>query len=227
MTRSDAAPEATASAPEDPDAELVSPLRAGDERAFMVLVERYHATMVRVARGYVASRAVAEEVAQEAWLGVLQGIGRFEGRSSLRTWIFRILTNRAKTRGQREARTVPFSSLGPEEAADGPSVDPDRFRPGDDRVAPGGWADPPREWGADPVRRLLDRETLALLGAAIDELPATQREVIVLRDVEGWEATEVCEALELSEGNQRVLLHRARSRVRSALEEHLGREGAS
>ncbi len=227
MTRSHVASEATASAEEDPDAQLVSGLRAGDERAFTALVERYHATMVRVARGYVPSRAVAEEVAQEAWLGVLQGVGRFEGRSSLRTWIFRILTNRAKTRGQREARTVPFSSLGPDGEDDGPSVDPERFRPADDRVAPGGWADPPREWGGDPIRRLLGRETLALIGAAIDGLPATQREVIVLRDVEGWEAAEVCEALELSEGNQRVLLHRARSRVRGALEEHLGREGAS
>lgn len=227
MTRSHVASEATASAEEDPDAQLVSGLRAGDDRAFAALVERYHATMVRVARGYVPSRAVAEEVAQEAWLGVLQGVGRFEGRSSLRTWIFRILTNRAKTRGQREARTVPFSSLGPDGEGDGPSVDPERFRPADDRVAPGGWADPPREWGSDPLRRLLGRETLALIGVAIDGLPATQREVIVLRDVEGWEAAEVCEALELSEGNQRVLLHRARSRVRGALEEHLGREGAS
>jgi len=212
---------------EDQDAELVSALQQGDEKAFLALVERYHATMVRVARGYVASRAVAEEVAQETWLGVLQGIDRFEGRSSLRTWIFRILTNRAKTRGQREARTIPFSSLGPEGEDGGPSVDPERFRAAEDRVAPGAWADPPREWGHDPVRRLLGRETLGLIGAAIDELPPVQREVIVLRDVEGWEAAEVCDALELSEGNQRVLLHRARSRVRSALEEHLGREGAS
>jgi len=212
---------------EDQDAELVSALQQGDEKAFLALVERYHATMVRVARGYVASRAVAEEVAQETWLGVLQGIDRFEGRSSLRTWIFRILTNRAKTRGQREARTIPFSSLGPEAEDGGPSVDPERVRAADDRVAPGAWADPPREWGHDPVRRLLGRETLGLIGAAIDELPPVQREVIVLRDVEGWEAAEVCDALELSEGNQRVLLHRARSRVRSALEEHLGREGAS
>ncbi len=212
---------------EDEDAELVSALQQGDEKAFLALVERYHATMVRVARGYVASRAVAEEVAQETWLGVLQGIDRFEGRSSLRTWIFRILTNRAKTRGQREARTIPFSSLGPEGEDGGPSVDPERFRPAEDRVAPGAWADPPREWGHDPVRRLLGRETLGLIGAAIDELPPVQREVIVLRDVEGWEAAEVCDALELSEGNQRVLLHRARSRVRSALEEHLGKDGTS
>ncbi len=212
---------------EDHDAELVSALQQGDEKAFLALVERYHATMVRVARGYVASRAVAEEVAQETWLGVLQGIDRFEGRSSLRTWIFRILTNRAKTRGQREARTIPFSSLGPAGGDGGPSVDPERFCPADDRVAPGAWADPPREWGHDPVRRLLGRETLGLIGAAIDELPPTQRQVIVLRDVEGWEAAEVCDALELSEGNQRVLLHRARSRVRSALEEHLDREGTS
>lgn len=222
MTTPDASP-----VQEDRDAELVSALQQGDESAFLTLVERYHATMVRVARGYVASRAVAEEVAQETWLGVLQGINRFEGRSSLRTWIFRILTNRAKTRGQREARTIPFSSLGPAGEDGGPSVDPERFRPAEDRVAPGAWADPPREWGHDPVRRLLGRETLGLIGAAIDELPPTQREVIVLRDVEGWEAAEVCDALELSEGNQRVLLHRARSRVRSALEEHLGREGAS
>jgi RNA polymerase sigma-70 factor (ECF subfamily) len=202
------------------DAVIVDALRAGDESAFVELIQRYGAQMVRVAMLYVPTRAVAEEVVQDAWLGVLEGIGRFEGRSSLKTWIFRILTNIAKSRGERERRTVPFSTLaGPEDAER--SVDPERFQ------ASGRWAghwspdSAPRPWDV-PEQRLVARETLEITGRAIAELPPTQRTVITLRDVEGWSAEEVCNVLEITETNQRVLLHRARSRVRRALEVYLG-----
>jgi RNA polymerase sigma-70 factor (ECF subfamily) len=184
-------------------------------------VERYHASLVRLALLYVPNRAVAEDVAQEAWLGVLQGIGRFEARSSLKTWLFRILTNRAKTRGQREARSIPFSSLGrPADEADEPAVDPERFL-GTEAEYPGHWAALPRRWEGSPEEWLLSGETRALVIEAIEALPPSQREVITLRDVEGWSSEEVCNVLNLSETNQRVLLHRARSRVRRALEEYL------
>jgi RNA polymerase sigma-70 factor (ECF subfamily) len=197
----------------DPDAPLLDRLREGDEAAFMELVERHHAALVRLAQSFVASRAVAEEVAQETWLGVLNGIDRFEGRSSLKTWIFRILVNRAKTRGERESRSVPFSSL---DDPDGePSVDPDRF------VDAGAWSSPPRPWAGEPVERLLAGEARDVIDAAIAELPPVQRSVITLRDVEGLDADEACELLDLTDGNQRVLLHRARSRVRQALEDYL------
>jgi RNA polymerase sigma-70 factor (ECF subfamily) len=200
------------------DVELVTRLRAGDENAFMALVDRYGPLMFRVAMSHVPSVAVAEEVVQEAWLGVLAGIDGFEGRSSLKTWILRILANRAKTRGERERRTVPFSCLAPADES-GPAVDPDRFQGCDDRY-PGGWVSFPDSW---PEERLLARETLDCLQDAIRVLPARQQEVIVLRDVEGWSSEEVCEALDISEGNQRVLLHRARSRVREALERYFER----
>jgi RNA polymerase sigma-70 factor (ECF subfamily) len=198
--------------------QLVARLRAGDEAAFLALVDRYGALMLRIALSHVPSAAVAEEVVQEAWLGVLAGIGGFEGRSSLKTWILRICANRAKTRGERERRTVPFSSLAPEED-DSPAVDPDRFQGPDGRF-PGGWAAFPAAWQALPEERLLARETLGCVQDAIRRLPARQQDVIVLRDMEGWSAEEVCEALEISEANQRVLLHRARSRVRGALERY-------
>jgi RNA polymerase sigma-70 factor (ECF subfamily) len=196
----------------DPDAALLDRLRAGDEAAFMELVERHHAALVRLAQSYVSSRAVAEEVAQETWLGVLRGIDRFEGRSSLKTWIFRILVNRAKTRGEREARSVPFSSI---EGDDGPSVDPDRF------IEAGAWASPPRPWEGEPVDRLLAGEARGVIDAAIERLPPAQRRVITLRDVEGLAADEVSGLLDVTDGNQRVLLHRARSKVRQALEDYL------
>jgi RNA polymerase sigma-70 factor, ECF subfamily len=168
---------------------------------------------------YVPSRAVAEEVVQETWLGVLTGIDRFEQRSSLKTWVFRILTNRAKTRGERERRTVPFSALVTAESErDDPAVDPSRFQ-GADGAHPGGWSAPPDAW---PQEALLAAETLGVINAAIDMLPEAQRLVITLRDVQGFSADEVAELLEISDGNQRVLLHRARSKVRSALEAHLG-----
>jgi RNA polymerase sigma-70 factor (ECF subfamily) len=195
------------------EAQLVAALRAGDEDAFRSLIGMYHAQLVRVARMYVSSQAVAEDVAAETWLAVLQGIDRFEGRSSLKTWIFRILTNRAKTRGIREGRSLPFSALEPDE----PSVGPERFRGGDDRW-PGHWAAPPSGF---PEERLLASETRDVIEQTIAGLPPTQRAVISLRDIEGWSAEEVCNALTLTETNQRVLLHRARSAVRAALEQYL------
>jgi RNA polymerase sigma-70 factor (ECF subfamily) len=201
------------------DSELVTRLCAGDEDAFMALVDRYGPVMMRIARSHVPSAAVAEEVVQEAWLGVLAGIGRFEGRSSLKTWILRILTNRAKTRGERERRTVPMSCVYPDDD-DAPAVDPDRFQGPGGRY-PGGWVAFPQSWESIPEERLLAQETLDCVQDAIRVLPARQQDVIVLRDVEGWSSEEVCEALDISEGNQRVLLHRARSRVRGALERYL------
>lgn len=197
--------------------ELVEALRAGEEAAFAALVERYHSSLVRMARMYVRERSVAEEVAQETWLAVLNGIDRFEERSSLKTWLFRILTNRAKTRGERESRSVPFSSIGdPEE----PAVDPDRFRPEGERYA-GGWKEFPTPWEGDPEERLLAGEARRLILETIEQLPPTQRAVITLRDIEGFDAEDVCNVLDVSDTNQRVLLHRARSRVRAALEQYL------
>lgn len=206
----------------DPDLALLEDLRAGDERAFMELVERYQAAMLRIAAMFVPSRSIAEEVVQEAWLGVLQGIGRFEGRSSFRTWLFRILVNIAKTRGQRERRSVPFSALG-DTGEPEPAVDPYRFQPADGQL-PGHWVAFPAHWELAPEERLLAGETRAVVDRAIEELPPAQAAVIRLRDVLGWSSKEVCNALELTETNQRVLLHRARSKVRRALERYLTEE---
>lgn len=200
------------------DAALVAALRAGDETAFAWLLDRYYDTMLRVARMHVSTKEAAEDVVQEAFLGVIQGIDQFEGRSSLRTWMFRILVNRAKTRGERESRTRPFSSLESELEAGQPSVDPDRFL-ADGRWA-GFWGNPPTAQDL-PEARLLAVEAGDRLATAIEALPQMQRAVITLRDVQGFTATEVCELLEVSEPNQRVLLHRARSKVRSALERYL------
>ena len=203
------------------DQALVARLRDGDESAFAELIDRYGAMMLRVAQMYVRDRATAEEVVQETWLAVLNGIERFEGRSSLKTWLFRILTNRAKTRGEREGRVLPFSSLArATEDADEPAVDPDRFL-GPDSPTPGAWASPPRAW---PEDKLLERETLGVIAMAIEDLPEAQRTVIQLRDVAGWTPMEVSEALAITDGNQRVLLHRARSKVRAALERYLDPE---
>jgi RNA polymerase sigma-70 factor (ECF subfamily) len=199
------------------ESRLVEALRAGNEAAFRELVRMYNASLLRVARIYVPTRALAEEVVQETWLAVLEGLARFEGRSSLKTWIFRILANRAKTRAIRERRTLPFSAFQPERVPE-PAVDPDRFRDSEDPRWPGHWAVPPTAW---PEDRLVAAETREKLAEAIEALPGTQRAVISLRDLEGWSADEVCNALELSETNQRVLLHRARSKVRKALEEYL------
>jgi RNA polymerase sigma-70 factor (ECF subfamily) len=203
------------------DLALLAALRNGDESAFAGLLDRYGSTMLRMAMVYVRSRAVAEEVVQETWLGVLHGLNRFEGRSSLKTWIFRILTNRAKTRGERERRSVPFSSL---EDADTDSFEPavaaDRFLPAEHERWPGHWATKPQSWG-NLEQRLLAQETRAYIDTAIMALPANQRSVISLRDVEGLSADEVCALLDISESNQRVLLHRARSKIRAALEQYL------
>jgi RNA polymerase sigma-70 factor (ECF subfamily) len=203
------------------EARLVAALRRGDERAFAELLDTYHASLVRIATYYVRDAAVAEEVAQDTWLGVLHGIQTFEGRSTLKTWIFRILRNRAATRGERERRTVPFTALDTSEPGGEPSVEPDRFLDSTHPVWPGHWASPPAAWDGIPERQLVSSETLAQIQAAIDALPPLQAQVISLRDVDGWSSEEVCELLGLSEVNQRVLLHRARSKVRGALEAYL------
>ena len=195
---------------QDPDAELLGSLRAGDEQAFVTLVRQHHDAMVRLACGYVPSVAVAEEVVQDTWLGVLRGIGGFEGRSSVRTWLFRILVNRARTTGARERRSVAVGD--PE-----PAVDPSRF---DDT---GHWAASPERWIEEADSRLDAAKLAGRLRSAIDELPDRQREVVTLRDIEGLSSDEVCSVLEISEGNQRVLLHRGRSRLRQALETEFGR----
>jgi RNA polymerase sigma-70 factor (ECF subfamily) len=196
---------------------LLAALRAGDEDAFATLVTRYHASLKRVARGYVSTDAVAEEVVQETWLAVIGGLDRFEHRASLKTRMFHILANQAKTRGARERRTVPFASLARADE-DERTVPPERFQRGND-AWPGHWASPPRPW-EDPERRLASLEAREHLRAAIAALPATHQAVLTLRDVEGLEAQEVCELLDVSAGNQRVLLHRARARVRTALERY-------
>jgi RNA polymerase sigma-70 factor (ECF subfamily) len=200
------------------EAALVARLRAGDERAFEDVVTRFYPSMLAVARGYVRSRSVAEEVVQEAWLGVLNGLDRFEGRSSLRAWVLRIVANTAQTRGVREARVVPMSSLQSE--GDEPAVEPERFRGAGDPF-PGHWWSYPTDWRSLPESKLLSQETLDVVTSAIEELPDLQRTVITMRDVAGCDSDGVCQTLEISEGNQRVLLHRARASVRTALERHL------
>jgi RNA polymerase sigma-70 factor, ECF subfamily len=201
------------------EAEVLARLRVGDERAFESLVESYHGTMIAVALGYVKTREVAEEVVQEAWLGVLKGLDRFEGRSSLKTWIMRILVNTAMTRGGREARSVPFASLTLADEEQ-PAVEPERFRPPGEAFA-GHWSRYPGDWSSLPEEGLLGRETIEVVKRAIEALPDAQRAVIAMRDIAGCSADEVCDALDVSAGNQRVLLHRARSHVRAALERHL------
>jgi len=209
-------------APPPGQAEIVDALRRRDEAVFAALVDEYGPAMLRVARMYVSSRAVAEEVVQEAWLGVIGGIGRFEGRSSLKTWIFRIVTNIAKTRGEREGRSVPFSAVGGGNDDGEAVVDPDRFL--DSGRWAGHWTSAPSRWSDLPEEQLVGGETVAVVEQAIAALPDVQRTVITLRDVDGWSAEEVRNALELSETNQRVILHRARSKVRQALEGYLDGE---
>jgi RNA polymerase sigma-70 factor (ECF subfamily) len=204
------------------DGRLVRALRDGDEDAFVELVDRLGPAMLRVARAYVPTRAIAEEVVQESWLAVVASLDRFERRSSLKTWIFRIVANKALTRAEREGRTIPFSALAGEDGE--PAVDPARFT--DEGGGRGHWVAPPPSLDRMPEERLLAREARALVAAAIEALPPAQRLVITLRDVEGLSAEEACTVLELTEGNQRVLLHRARSRVRAALEGYLAEEGA-
>ncbi len=218
------APEAEGHLASERDLEVVALLRKRDEAAYMELVEKLGPSMLRVARMYVSTKAVAEECVQETWLGVLQGIDRFEGRSSLRTWIFRILVNIAKTRGQREGRSVPFATLAGDDGGDHPAWDPTMFRGADDPDWPGHWSTLPFDWRGMPAERLTANETLRVIGEAIAALPPMQAEVIRLRDVLGWTSEEVRNALDLSETNQRVLLHRARAKVRRALNEHLESE---
>lgn len=198
------------------DKAVVAALRGGDETAFAALIDRYHATMLRVARGYVATKEAAEDVVQETWLGVIRGIDGFETRSSLKTWIFRILVNRAKTRGERESRTRPFSSLASD--VDEPAVDPSRFI--DSGRWRGFWSSPPTQH-AIPEQHVLASEARDRVLRAVDSLPPNQQLVITLRDVQGLSAADVCDLLSISEANQRVLLHRARSKVRAVLEVYL------
>jgi RNA polymerase sigma-70 factor, ECF subfamily len=199
------------------DDELVSALRRGDEATFAVLVDAWSPGLMRMAQMFVRDRAVAEEVVQETWIAVLRGIDRFEGRSSLKTWVYRIVMNTAKTRARREARSIPFSAAA---GGDEPSVDPDRFL-GPEHRRHGGWSLGPGEWPT-PEEELLSGETREVIMRAIDELPDSQRAVITMRDVEGLPSDAVAAALEITEGNERVLLHRARSKVRRAIERHLG-----
>jgi RNA polymerase sigma-70 factor (ECF subfamily) len=208
--------EAREAAPELDSAQLAR-LRAGDRAAFAALVARHGGPLLRVATSLVRDRAVAEEVVQETWMGLLTGLDAFEGRSSLRTWLFQILVNKARTRFAREGRTVPFSALADQDDGGAAAVDPGRF----DEA--GGWREPPSAWTqADPERLAMAGETRAAIEAAIQALPEAQRAVMTLRDIEGLETEEICNLLAITVTNQRVLLHRARSKVREALERRLG-----
>jgi RNA polymerase sigma-70 factor (ECF subfamily) len=200
------------------DAEFVDRLRAGDEGAFLALVARYSAAMHRLASIYLP-HAVAEEVVQDAWLGVLRGIHGFRARSSLKTWLFKILMNQTRTRVAREGRSVPFSAMSdPEAESAESSVDPKRFFASDYPQTSDHWATPPKSWGDSPEDCFLSKEAAAKIHQAIEALPPSQREVITLCDIEGCDPAEVSEVLGLTASNQRVLLHRARSKVRQALE---------
>ena len=194
---------------DDPDTELIERLRAGDEWAFAELAGKYQATMLSVARGYVPSNAVAEEVVQEAWVGVLRGIDRFERRSSFRTWLFHILVNRAISAGARERRSIPVDDLGP-------VVDASWFD------AAGNWQVPPEPWADQVDDKILAAKMAARILTAIDELPLQQREVVLLRDVQGLSGDEVCAILDISRVNQRVLLHRGRSKLRQVIGSEFG-----
>jgi RNA polymerase sigma-70 factor (ECF subfamily) len=202
------------------DASLVAALRRGDERAFEWMLGTYDSTLRRVARSYVPTDAIADEVVQDTWMGLIRGIDGFEQRSSLKTWLYRILLNIARTKGVREHRTIPFSSAaGAFSDGDEPTFDPERFRPATPTEPyPGGWVSFPLAWETQPETTLDAAETVAIVQAAIAQLPPAQREVLTLRDIEGWSAGEICNALDLTETNQRVLLHRARAKVRRALE---------
>jgi len=206
----------------DDDSHLIESLRNGNEAAFVSLIDRYSDIMLRLARIYVTAWPVAEEVVQDTWMSVFEHLGHFEGRSSLKTWMFRILINCAKTQAQREGRSIPFSSRsGMSTDRTEPAVESDRFSPVDHYWA-GHWVSAKRE--DMPEESLLSQETRMCLERAIEALPPNQREIIILRDLEGWTSDEICSALGISEGNQRVLLHRARSKVRSALEKYFQEE---
>lgn len=200
------------------DAATVAALRAGDEAAFAAFVDRYSGAMQRLAVSYVKDAATAQEVVQEAWIGLLQSLERFEERASLKTWLFRILVNCARARARKESHSVPFSAAFPEDGERAPAVEPHRFYPGWLPSIGGHWRKPPARWENEPEERALAVETRAVIQRSIDALPQQQREVILLRDVAGCGSDEVCNVLGLSGTNQRVLLHRARSGVRRALE---------
>jgi RNA polymerase sigma-70 factor (ECF subfamily) len=203
------------------DTVLVPALRDGDEAAFGWLLDRYDQSLRRLAMNYVQTRATADEVVQDTWMGVITGIDRFEGRSSLKTWVFRILVNVARARGVREHRSIPFAAAGGalEDGAE-PAFEPDRFRP-EGADYPGHWVSFPIPWEHEPEGRIEASETVGVVRDAMRRLPPAQEEVMTLRDVEGWSSSEICDALNISETNQRVLLHRARSKVRNALEQYL------
>ena len=205
------------------DTVLVAGLRAGDDNAFGWLLDRYDGPLRRLARTFVASAATADEVVQETWLAVIEGIDRFEKRSSVKTWIYRILMNKARTRGTRDKRSIPFTAVvGDGEGWGlGPTFAADRFLPADHPRWPGHWAVEPPAWEALPPEQLEAQETAARIRAAIDDLPAVHKVVITCRDIEGWSSAEVCDLLDLTPANQRVLLHRARAKVRNALEDYL------
>jgi RNA polymerase sigma-70 factor (ECF subfamily) len=194
------------------DAVIVARLRDRDEAMFAMLLDAWSPGLLRAARAYVRDEHAAQDVVQETWLGVIRGIGEFQARSSLRTWVYRILINRAKTRGQRDARSVPVDDLAP-------TVDPARFRGPDDQY-PGGWRTFPEAWPT-PEDAVLAAETRRHLAAALADLPDRQRIVVTLRDVEGYTSDEVCDLLSISAGNQRVLLHRGRATLRATLETFL------
>jgi RNA polymerase sigma-70 factor (ECF subfamily) len=191
--------------------QLVQRLRDGDQGAFVELIDRYHSSLLRLARTFVPSDAVAEEVVQDTWLGVVRGIDRFEGRSSLKTWLFRILTNRARSTGVKESRSVP------DEFEHEPAVNPNRFG------FFGHWSSPPLAWD-DVEQQILTGATVGAVYESLGRLPETQRRVLVLRDIEGLDSEEVCDILGITEGNQRVLLHRGRARIRQAVEDEFGAE---
>lgn len=210
-------PSPAASDADATDAVLVAGLRGGDEQALRVLLDRHHAGLLRMAAHYVPA-SVADEVVQETWIAVLDGIDRFEGRASLRTWIYQIMLNKARNRWRRERRSIPHALSGPYTTPYGGAVDPDRLHHPD--LGANYWPEAPSRWETLPEERLLGTETLAVVERAMADLPPAQREVITLRDVEGWTGPEVSEALGISHANQRVLLHRARVAVRAALEEY-------
>jgi RNA polymerase sigma-70 factor (ECF subfamily) len=200
-----------------PDRALVTALRAGDDAMFARVLDAWSSSMLRLARSFVSTHASAEEVVQDTWLAVLKGLHGFEGRAAFRTWVYRILVSTAKKRGVREQRSVPWSSV----AADGPTVDPSWFR-GPEDPYPGGWREFPAAW-ASPEEAALSGEIHTVLAGILDELPARQRAVLSLRDVSGHTAQEVCDLLDVTPANQRVLLHRARAAVRERLAGYLAR----
>jgi RNA polymerase sigma-70 factor (ECF subfamily) len=204
------------------EGQLLARLREGDECAFDHLVNQHHGALIRMARGYVSDREVAEEVVQDTWMAVIENLNRFEGRSSLRTWIFGILIHKAKDRGVREKRHTTFSAFESGDDDNDEAVDPSRFHQSGEWA--GHWAFPPQPWDDQtPEKLLASQQAVNAMNRAIEGLPATLKEVLILRDVEGVESKEICKLLEITETNLYVRLHRARERVRAAVETYLGK----